>query len=400
MQALALADAAIRVSDHPEGYAARARALRALGDADAALAALDALVARSPGTALAHDALGVLLGEAGRLAEARAAFAAALRLDPRLARAHFGLAMLGEVKTPQRAALAALAADPAGLDEPARLFLLYALAKAYDDAGDVARAFAAAEAGASLRRRRWSGDEAFELARLRRAGPPGGASRGGATEAPIFVFGMARSGTTLVEQMLAAHADAFALGETESFADVGASAPDPAGAYFAALPTSARGKRVIDKSLGNVFHIAAIRRAFPRAKLVHVWRDPLDVGLSCHFTMFAAQTPFAPDLAGIGRYCRAHAALMASWREALPEQDWHEVGYERLIAEPEQEARALLAFCGLDWDARCLGFAANPGPVRTASLAQVREPIYARSVGRWRRYAAYLDPLREALGLS
>lgn len=171
----------------------------------------------------------------------------------------------------------------------------------------------------------------------------------------------------------------------------------------AAIPLSPIGrpcpKRIIDKSLGNVLHIGAIRRAFPRAKLVGVRRDPLDVGLSCHFTLFAQQTPFPPDLAGLGRYGRAHAALMTAWGAALPRESWREVVYERLVADPGGEARALLAFCGLDWDPRCLAFAANPRVVRTASLAQARAPIYARSVGRWRRYAAHLGPLRAALGL-
>lgn len=403
-EALALADAAVRLAPHrPEGFAARARALRALGDAGRALAALDALVARAPASALAHDARGVLLSEAGRLGEARAAFATALRLDPRLARAHFGLAMIGEVAPAQRAAMEALATDPAALNEPARAFLLYALAKAYDDAGDAARAFAAAEAGASLRRRRWSGDEASELERLQRAAPgaPGEDRRGDPTEAPVFVFGMPRSGTTLVEQMLAAHPDVYALGETEAFdaaARGGGNPEDLAAAYLAHWPAGARAaKRVIDKSLGNILHIAAIRRAFPSAKFVHVRRDPLDTCLSLHFTLFAAEMPFPPDLAGLGLYYRRYAAIMEAWRAALPPEALYEVVYERLVAEPEAGARALLAFCGLTWAPRCLDFWAQRKPVRTASLAQVRQPIHTRAVGRAGRYEAFLAPLRAAL---
>jgi hypothetical protein len=108
--------------------------------------------------------------------------------------------------------------------------------------------------------------------------------------------------------------------------------------------------------------------------------------------------PFAPDLAAIGRYYRGYAQLMASWRAVLPPGVLHEIEYERLVADPEPTARALLAYCGLAWDARCLNFHAAAREVRTASLAQVRRPLYRSAVGRARNYEAYLEPLRQALG--
>jgi tetratricopeptide (TPR) repeat protein len=153
--ALVFAEAAVRLDPtRPEGFAARARALRASGQGAAALVDLDAVITRKP-SAPAHDARGVLLSEAGRLNEARAAFAMALSFEPRFARAHFGLAMLGDITADQLASMEALASEPERLDERDRLFLLYGLAKAYDEAGDFARAFAAAEAGARLRQARW-----------------------------------------------------------------------------------------------------------------------------------------------------------------------------------------------------------------------------------------------------
>jgi tetratricopeptide (TPR) repeat protein len=402
--ALLFAEAAVRLDpSQPEGFAARARALRALGQGAAALADLDAVIVRKS-TASAHDARGVLLSEAGRLDEARAAFSQALSLAPRCTRAHFGLAMLGDVTADHLAAMEALAAMPDRFDERQRLFLLYALVKAYDEAGDFARAFAAAEAGARLRRARWSGSERAETARLARAGPtaPSVTGVGDMSEAPIFVFGMPRSGTSLVEQILASHPEVFALGETEVFAREAARAPDAetlAAGYLAHWPQAARSaRRVVDKSLGNVLEIGAIRRALPRAKLIHVRRHPLDCALSCFFCFFSEGMPFAPDLAGVGRYFRGHAELMASWRAALPPGAIHEVEYERLIDDFEGVARALLDYCGLAWDPSCLDFHAARREVRTASLAQVRRPLYRRAVGRARNYEAYLGPLTQSLG--
>ena len=403
-EALALAEEAIAFAPgRPEGFAARARALRAQGDREGALAALGALVLRAPRSAPAHDARGVLLAEAGRLAEARAAFTAALGCDPAFARAHFGLASLGRVRPAELARMEAAAAAPHAAGE--RLYLIYALVRAYDEAGDFARAFACAQAGARLRGASASPSPEHGLRRLAEARPatrphPG---EGDPTEAPIFVFGMPRSGTTLVEQILASHRDVHALGETELFAGEARRRRDPkrlAAAYLAHWPATARAaRRVVDKSLGNVLHIGAIRRAFPNARLVHVRRDPLDCCLSIHFSLFSGEMPFAPDLRAIGRYYRAYAALMASWRAALPAETLHEVAYERLVADLEGESRALIAFCGLDWDARCLAFHASDRPVTTASLAQVRTPLYSSAVGRARAYAAFLGPLREALDL-
>jgi len=406
-EALAFAEAAVRLDPRrAEGFAARARALRALGQGAAALADLDAANARTPATAPAHDARGVLLSEAGRLDEARAAFSMALSLDRCFTRAHFGLAMLGDVTVDQLAAMEALAVEPERLDERQRLFLLYALVKAYDEAGDFARAFAAAEAGARLRRPRWLGDERAELLRLARATPsgPSGTGVGDMTEAPIFVFGMPRSGTSLVEQILSSHPEVCALGETEVFAREAALAPDAealAAAYRVGWSQDVRSAlRVVDKSLGNLLEIGAIRRALPRAKLVHVRRNPLDCALSCFFCFFSDDMPFAPDLTAIGRYFRGYAELMGSWRAALPTGVMHEVEYERIVADFEGTARALLDYCGLGWDPRCLNFHAAPREVRTASLAQVRRPLYRGAVGHARKYEAYLGPLKEALGSS
>ena len=406
-EALALAEAAIALAPQRfEGHAARARAFRALDRSDEALTALQAAIACEPDAATAHDACGVLLAELGRLAEARASFLTALRKNPRLARSHFGLVALGSVARAQVEAMERLIAEPEALGQADRLFLHYALAKAYDERGDFARAFAAVEAGAALRRGKAVCDEGEERLRVKRAAPEpasGFQGEGDATEAPVFVFGMPRSGTSLVEQILGSHPDVVALGETELFARQAESA-DGAGlaaSYLARLPPRAlTARRFVDKSLGNFLAIASIRRALPRAKLVHVRRNPLDSCLSCYFSLFSGQMPFAPDLGAIGRYYRGYADLMAAWRAELRPGAWYEIEYERLVCEPERETRALLAYCGLDWNSRCLAFHETVRPVRTASLVEVRRPLYASAVGRARNYAAFLEPLREGLETS
>ena len=287
--------------------------------------------------------------------------------------------------------------------KPRRLFLLYALAKAYDEAGDVQRAFACAAAGSQLRRARWSGDEPAERARLAAAAPGEPLAPGPCREERlVFVFGLPRSGTTLVEQILAGHGDVFALGETEIFAQQAERGLDPAAlatAYLAALPEAASGAaRVVDKSLGSVLHIGAIRAAFPGARFVHVRRDPLDVGLSCHFTLFQHDLPFPPDLAGLwplrARPCQADGRLE---RGAAAGGLGAESTTKNLVAEPERTARGLLDFVGLDWRPQCLDAGGAPREIRTASLAQAREAPHGRSVGRWRRYEAFLGPLRREL---
>jgi tetratricopeptide (TPR) repeat protein len=402
-EALAEADAATRLQpQRAEANAARVRALRALGQAEAALAALDDLLARAP-SAAAFDARGVMLAEAGRLDESRSAYRAALQIDPRFARAHFGLASLGHVSEAERAGMERLALDPEGLSPTDRLFLLYALAKAYEEAGDFARAFAAGQGGAALRRARGTWDEAAEMQRLAAAAPVAQsqpAEAGDPAVAPIFVFGMPRSGTSLVEQILASHPQVHGLGETEWFADAAARADGAAlaAAYLSRLPAAARASpRFVDKSLGNFLHIGALRRAFPAARLVHVRRGALDCCLSCWLTWFSGAMPFAPDLGAIGRYYRGYAELMQAWRAALPVGAMHEIEYERLVADPERETRALLAFCGLAWDPRCLAFHETRRPVQTASLAAVRRPLHGGAVGRADNFAPFLAALREGL---
>ncbi|HZU38634.1 MAG TPA: sulfotransferase, partial [Gemmataceae bacterium] len=234
---------------------------------------------------------------------------------------------------------------------------------------------------------------------------------------PVFIVGMPRSGTTLVEQILSCHPKVFGAGELPNLgrlatrlpAQLGGSYPeclsrlDPARAremaetYLERI-TSLGGsaERVTDKMMELSLHLGFVATLFPNARVIYCGRDPRDVCLSCFFQYFRGLN-FTWDLEDLGRYYRDRERLLAHWRVVLP-LPILEVGYEDLVAHQEAVSRRLVAFCGLEWDERCLSFHQNPRPVKTSSVLQVRQPIYTSSVGRWRQYAAHLKPLLDALG--
>ena len=163
----------------------------------------------------------------------------------------------------------------------------------------------------------------------------------------------------------------------------------------------AAGRRhVVDKMPSNFQLCGLIRLALPDAKIVHVRRDPADTCLSCYTKLFAGEQPFTYDLTELGRFHRAYQRLMAHWRAVLPASHFLEVDYEAVVDDTEGQARRMLDFLGLPWDERVLKFWETERPVRTASVNQVREPITGASVGRWRKHAAQLGPLLDALGVA
>jgi hypothetical protein len=162
--------------------------------------------------------------------------------------------------------------------------------------------------------------------------------------------------------------------------------------------TAPSAERIIDKRLENFRYVGLIHLALPNARIVHVRRDPLDTCISCFSILFMHNyQPFSYDLAELGRYYRANAALMEHWREVLPSEQMLEVQYEELVVNFEPLARRIVAYCGLEWDAACLEFHKTKRPVWTASVIQVRQPIYRSSIGRWKAYEDMLRPLSEAL---
>jgi tetratricopeptide (TPR) repeat protein len=243
---------------------------------------------------------------------------------------------------------------------------------------------------------------------------------GADSETPVFLIGMPRSGSSLVEQILSSHPQVHGVGELGKISRLAArqnasasrrgsatalavadakNARELADSYLQCVSQLAHGaSRVVDKTLDNFLHLGALVTMFPRARLIHCRRDSRDIGLSCYLQSFQ-DVNFAYAMEDIGCYYREYERLMAHWSRVLP-VPIHVIVYEDLVRDLETTARGLVAFCGLDWDASCLRYHDNKRPVRTASNVQVRQPLFARSVGRWKRYRAHLGPLLHALGLS
>jgi tetratricopeptide (TPR) repeat protein len=390
-----------------------------------------ALTAR-PDYADAYNNMGGLLTELGRLDDAKAALHRALELNPRLIGAYVNL---GKCKTftaedPHLAAMQTLE-RAMGLSKTDRMRLHFALAKAYADIKDHNRAFENLSRGNALKREQITYDEAATLrlfksteATFTRDLVAAKAGFGDPSAVPIFILGMPRSGTTLVEQILASHRDVHGGGEHETliglvrtvrgpegtvappYPDFVASAADEVfgemGArYVAELRRFAPDAgRVTDKVPQNFFLAGLIHLALPNARIIHVIRDPVDTCISCFSMLFTAGQHHTYNLAELGRYHRHYQTLMAHWHNVLPQGRIFDVRYEDIVNDLENEARRILAHCDLDWDPNCLEFHQNQRPVHTASARQVRQPIYNSAIGRGRVYEPYLGPLLAELNLA
>lgn len=359
----------------------------------------------------------------GRLGEAEDALDNALARDPDDYDGWYNRATLRR-QTPARnhvAAIEAMLARP--LRHPGgETALCYALAKELEDLGDDAGALAALKRGASRRRAMMAYRVADDVATMQAiaaafdAGYVAPAAADPAPGGPVFVLGLPRSGTTLVDRILSSHDQVASLGEINDMAlamtrGAGpaagkadlvrrAAAADPAmiGADYLAR-TRAYGPDapfLIDKTPLNFLYIGLIARALPTARIVHLNRHPMDSCFGMYKTLFRMGYPFSYDFADLAAYYAAYDRLMAHWRRILPGR-LIEMRYEDIVDNQERETRRLIAACGLDWQDACLDFHNNAAPVSTASAVQVRRPIYREALGRWRRLGAGLDPLRQAL---
>lgn len=410
---------------YPQALNNRGNVLADQNRAAEALESYEAALRARPGFAEAHDNKGGVLLQLGRSQEALAAVEEAIRCAPQRAFFHYKLAYAKRWKAgdPEIAALEELRKRKLAPQE--QIYLQFALAKVYEDIVDRERCFAALLEGNALKRAKLGYDEAATLAMFERTAEIfsqdmlSRAGAGDSSQAPVFVLGMPRSGTTLIEQILSSHPVVFGAGEIDDLsqsialycAELGKPYPEAfegaSGAglrelgerYVAGLTRSAPtgALRVTDKTPDNFRFIGLIHLAWPNARIIHVRRDPLDTCFSCFSRLFASELPYIYDLGELGRYYRAYEKLMAHWRAALPKGAMLEVQYEEAVADIETFARRLLDYCGLDWDPRCLEFHRQERLVRTSSLVQVRQPIYNSSIGRWRAYEPFLGPLIEAL---
>lgn len=404
--------------DFAEAHANIGLALRELGRHSEARTACQAAISASPPHPALYIESAKVEQELGDLGAAAALYERALALAPRRADIHRQLAQVKRYakSDPHLARMEVLAAESEGLPLQARMDLDFALGKALIEAGEPERALAHLHAANAVVRQRTAYDEADVLGQLDRiarafAEVPAGPS-GDPSPLPVFVVGMPRSGTTLTEQILASHPQVFGGGELRfvenaavavtPFPEAAAAMePEALRAFGAAYVARLRGlapaaARVVDKMPANFRFAGLIHRALPNARIIHVRRDPVDTCMSCYAQLFAG-LPYAYDLGDLGRYYRGYDTLMDHWRRILPPDAMLEIEYERLVADLPGEARRLVAYCGLDWDKRCLQFHATQRPVRTASFAQVRRPIYRDSVGRWDAHRDALKPLLDAL---
>ncbi len=409
-----------------EAAAGLGLALRLTGEFEASLEAYESAARCEPDSPSIRAGIAETLIAMNRTDEARRVLEPALSgpVSPAVAAAYARLARKAKQISPAielcRECIACT-----GIHVGDRVTLLYSLGSLYEEAGDNEAAFDAFEEANSY----YPADQ-FRAAdyrgfvdRLIATFDPerlSGLSRSGSnSEMPIFIVGVPRSGTSLVEQILAAHADVFGAGELQDVPEIFLSLPERLNAnadypecLAAATPDILRsiadehlehlgelggGARfVTDKLPGNFQHLGLIWMLFPHARIIHCRRDPLDTCLSCFTTMLPAAHSYSHDLRNLGLFYREHDRLMKHWRTTL-DLRLLEVRYEDVVADPEPQTRRLLDFCGLPWDDACLRFHESRRVALTASIDQVRRPIYRTSVSRAARFGARLDPLRRAL---
>jgi tetratricopeptide (TPR) repeat protein len=402
------------------------------GRLDEALARCEEALSLRPDFAEAYSTRATMLRQLGHLEDARRASEKAIQLAPHQAGFYLGLISGTRVEQGNSylAAMETLAEDIGALPENEQGYLHFALSKAYSDTGQHERSFTHLLQGNALKRQSVTYDEKTVLGLLDRMRAAFNAEMlsskhnlGHPSSAPIFIVGMPRSGTTLIEQILASHSKVFGAGELEelteaikkTFSSANSAGPFPdvvssldagrlrklGATYLSAVSSFAPStERFTDKMPRNFAFAGLIHLALPNARIIHAKRDPLDTCLSCFSILFRGTgLPYTYDLGELGRYYRAYEALMDHWRQVLPPGVMLEVQYEEVVADLEGQARRILAHCNLEWEDACLAFYEAQRPVRTASVTQVRQPIYHSSVGRWRPYRPLLQPLIETLGI-
>ena len=401
-----------------------------VGDYPSAVKAFRRATEATPSQPSYHYNLATSLIAAGQIDNAEVEIEACLALDPRYWRAHLTLAQLrrwtpDDHHVARMQALLAQVGDDSR-DSSALICLNMALAKEYEDLADYPSAFGhlvrGKSAGTASRSYSTARDEALFAAITESFPSPQDASTGCMTSEPIFIIGMPRSGTTLVERIISSHPDVQSAGELLNF---GMSLKHASGSrtpplidvdtivlarqidwqklgdtYLASTrPATGNSPHFIDKLPHNFLYAGFIASALPNAKIVCLRRDPMDTCLSNFRQLFAPDSPYFDysfDLLDTGRYFVLFDRLMAHWQEMFPGRIL-EVDYETLVESQEASSRRLLEFCGLAWNDACMSFENNPSPVATASAVQVRAPIYKSALNRWKKYGPALDPLRGLL---
>jgi len=414
--------------ENPQSWIATAATAARLLHPEQALAAYQHAARLQPGEVRLHTSIGHVHKTLGQRAESEAAYKAAIAMDPNNAEAYWSLADLKNYSfsDAEIAAMQAVLADPQR-PQAGDAQMCFALGKAFEQRQQYSQAFDYYARGNARRRL----DEPFDIEAFERRAErirsvfnadffAAHADSGDASAAPIFIVGLPRSGSTLVEQILASHSQVEGTMELPNVLnmvrDLTRRAPDGIGypECIAALPEPQfaalgaryldeiaplrRGKpHFIDKLPNNFSHVGFIHAIMPHATVIDARRHPMDCCFSIFKQHFAEGQTFSYDLGDLGRYYRSYLEMMAHWDAVLPGRVLH-VQYEQLVREPETQIRRLLQHCGLPFESGCIAFHETRRAVRTASAEQVRQPIYTSSIGYWRHLESQLVPLRAALG--
>ncbi len=414
--------------DYPHGHNNLGKILLRMGKVEASIAAQEKAAEIDPNDPEAHVGLGDALVASGNLDGAAASYLRAIEADPAMAVAYRHLAEMnsytfdgGEIEVMETLISAAACSDPQLVD------LSFALGQSYVAAGDHDRAFEHLRRGNRLVRQTLSYDVAVEEAAAAHIAAVFDenllAAKGNAgyeSSVPVFIVGMPRSGTTLIEQILASHPRVHGAGESKFLAELARElecAPGAASGFPDAVrelseadmirlgrryvenirPSAPDARRITDKMPSNFLRIGFAHLLLPDARFVHCVRDPRDTCFACYMRLFDHGQPFAYDLEDLGRYHRLYDRLMEHWRRVLPLGAILEVSYENVVADQERETRRILDFMGLPWDDARLSFDRTQRNVVTGSASQVRQPIYRGAVQRWKKFESHLGPLLEIL---
>ena len=424
-----LRDVVAHTPDKADAWSQLGMLASEMDSAEEAEAAYRQALVLDPKMTDALTGLGNLRLEQGKIAAAEEFLREALVIDPDHLGARFHLTQTRKVKAGDDNLKALIAKLPEAQTYSAekQISLHYALGKSFDDLQEWDKAFLHFMEGARLKRAKLNYDAEADSTRTRRIAEVMGSSfmdalrgAGDPSHVPVFVLGMPRSGTTLTEQILASHPDVHGAGELRDLMEV-VQQPVPSQLFEPFPENLARltpdrltewgneyvrrlrerapeAKRITDKMPANYLALGLIPLMLPNAKIVHVKRNPVDTCVSCFTRLFNRQQEATYDLAELGRHYANYARLTEHWRQALPKESFLEVQYEDIVADMEGQARRLIDWCGLEWSSSCLAFHENKRSIRTASVTQVRQPIYNSSVERWRHYEPFLEPLFAGLG--
>jgi tetratricopeptide (TPR) repeat protein len=403
-------------------------ALEQCGDIEEAEVAYAKAVALNVDHTEAHNNLGALYSEQGKLKQAIECFEAAIKSQPNFVSAHHNLCSLKKY-TPndkQLTMLELMNEDSVERDSKTNICINFTLGKAREDIGQFDRAFMAYEKGNALQHALLPVNELHASQGVEKIKATFSAdffkNRTAATSVKkpqtVFIVGMPRSGTTLIEQILSSHPDVYGAGELINLSDIisNLNSLPRSEQHFTDLVDqispetfqqlgqqycdqvqvlSAKHSVITDKMPTNFFYIGMIHLMFPNATIIHSMRDPMDSCLSCYSRLFTGTMEFAYDLGTLGRYYVRYIELMKHWHAVLPKGRILDVRYEEVVDDLEGQAKRMIQHLGIPWNKACLDFHHNERVVKTASVAQVRQPIYRSSLARWEHFSDNLKPLMD-----